>query len=208
MRRVVKPEILDGLEPFDPAARRSRRDLRLINALMANERWVESAFRRHSFRRLVEIGAGDGHLARRLARRFPKREVAGLDLLPAPAALPANMSWMKQDLQKGWGNLEADALTGVMILHHFSDQALGAFGQTLSRFRLLCFCEPWRSRPTLALGKLLFPVVGAVTKHDMLVSIRAGFQEGELAELLGLRGWTIEERSDVRGAIRFLAWRP
>lgn len=207
MRRVVEPEILDGLPPTDPAARRSRRDLRLINALMANGRWVEKALQGRSFRQLVEIGAGDGHLARRLARRFPEREIVGWDLLPAPEGLPANMSWMKQDLQEGWGTVAADALAGVMILHHFSDDALRAFGQSLSRFRVLCFCEPWRTRPTLALAGLLSPVVGEVTRHDMPASIRAGFRPGELADLLSLRDWSVEERTDFRGSIRLLAWR-
>ncbi|MCU0753184.1 MAG: hypothetical protein MUC40_09220 [Akkermansiaceae bacterium] len=38
--RIVEPEILDHLPHDDPAARRSRLDLRRINFLMGNERWI------------------------------------------------------------------------------------------------------------------------------------------------------------------------
>ena len=41
MKRVVKPEILDELDGSDPRAIRSRRDLRFINLLMGNERWIQ-----------------------------------------------------------------------------------------------------------------------------------------------------------------------
>jgi hypothetical protein len=45
LARTVRPEILDSLAAEDPAARRSRQDLRLINALMGNFRWVERKLR-------------------------------------------------------------------------------------------------------------------------------------------------------------------
>jgi hypothetical protein len=34
-------------------------------------------------------------------------------------------------------------------------------------------------------GRLLFPILNRVTKHDMIVSIRAGFRGSELAAALG-----------------------
>jgi hypothetical protein len=40
VERVVKPEILDDLPMDDPSARASRADLRRINFLMGNERWI------------------------------------------------------------------------------------------------------------------------------------------------------------------------
>ena len=39
-KREVEPEILDGLPAGHPDAIRSRRDLRLVNALMGNQRWI------------------------------------------------------------------------------------------------------------------------------------------------------------------------
>jgi hypothetical protein len=46
MRRVVIPELLDHLPQDDPAAERSRADLRRINFLMGNGRWVTRTLRR------------------------------------------------------------------------------------------------------------------------------------------------------------------
>lgn len=209
MRRVVKPEILDSLPPSDPAAQRSRRDLRRINALMGNGKWMEGALDLHPCRGVVEIGAGEGCLCRRLAARFPDRHFTGLDLLPAPGGLPANMSWMSRDLRENWEEeTEADAVIGVMILHHFTEFELAELGKKLKRFRLVCLSEPWRNWWTLGWGMTLYPFVGSVTRHDMLASIRAGFEAGEMARLLCLEDWKWEEHCDSRGAIRLMAWRP
>ena len=75
MERVVEPEILDELSGDDPRALRSRRDLRLINFLMGNERWILKQVR--SADSMVELGAGDGSLTRKLTKYG---SVTGLDL--------------------------------------------------------------------------------------------------------------------------------
>ena len=70
--RRVTPEILDDLPASDPRARRSRADLRRMNRIMAAVTLAQA--RRSTPRRpraraaLVELGAGDGTLALRLAR--------------------------------------------------------------------------------------------------------------------------------------------
>ena len=72
----------------------------------------------------------------------------------------------------------------------------------------VCLCEPWRVPLARWLGRGLHPWLGEVTRHDMGVSIRAGFRRGELAGLLGLgAGWAWRERTDLRGAIRLVARR-
>ena len=63
--------------------------------------------------------------------------------------------------------------------------------------RTRCFvaCEPRRSRLALA-GSSLLGVIGCndVTRHDAVVSVRAGFRDGELAALWPRDGWEIRER--------------
>ena len=69
--RVVAPEILDRLAPDDPAARASRRDLRWFNRLLGTPRWFLRQLRAHGISRstpILEIGAGEGRLARALQR--------------------------------------------------------------------------------------------------------------------------------------------
>ncbi|HUQ53073.1 MAG TPA: hypothetical protein VM692_12685, partial [Gammaproteobacteria bacterium] len=61
--RRVLPELLDELAPNDPRARRSRRDLRLVNRIMGHPlllaRALDAVVTRAPLR-LVELGAGDG----------------------------------------------------------------------------------------------------------------------------------------------------
>jgi hypothetical protein len=51
------------------------------------------------------------------------------------------------------------------------------------------------------------PFCGKVTRHDLHVSIDAGFVSGELSRLLGLESWHVEESVDWRGSLRLLAWK-
>lgn len=203
--RVVVPEILDGLPSGDPAARRSRRDLRWINGLMGNFRWAERQIQEAvPEASVVEIGAGEGVLSARLAKRFPGKKVTAVDLAPAPGGL-AGVEWRQGDLFQILPGIAADVVLGVMIVHHFSDAQLAVLGHGFSRFQTICLCEPWRTVVPRVWGGLMRPLVGEVTRHDLPVSVRAGFRPGELAALLGLEKWKIKETVDWRGSIRLVA---
>ncbi|HEY5705103.1 MAG TPA: class I SAM-dependent methyltransferase [Terrimicrobiaceae bacterium] len=218
--RVICGEILDHLPADDPAAIRSRLDLLAINALMGNTRWVRRALRRAigenaekfvgSGRpkiRLVEIGAGGGRLCQRISDWFPEAQVTGLDLAPRPPELPRAISWGQGDLFDKLPSCLGDVLVGALILHHFSDERLIRIGRMLQDYRVVCFCEPWRARLPHFFGAVLQPFCGKVTRHDLHVSIDAGFVCGEMPRLLGLENWHVEEFLDWRGSVRLLAWK-
>jgi hypothetical protein len=212
MRRVVVPEILDELAADDPAAVRSRRDLAMINALMGNERWVCRAVAENpaaASRGIVEIGAGTGRLISRLARRFPEAPVAAIDLVGPPPRIDPRIRWHQGDVFAELGTLTAGVLVANLFLHHFEADALGRLAGLLDRFALLVVCEPRRSRAALAASLPLLPLVNRVTRHDMPVSIRAGFRSGELAKLLMLDPlcWNVSESCTWRGAQRMVACR-
>jgi hypothetical protein len=88
--RRVEVEVLDGLEPNDPAAERSRRDLRRIHRAMGTRSILLRALRlltppgpdAATFR-VLELGAGDGSLmlgvARAMAPWWPPVELTLLD---------------------------------------------------------------------------------------------------------------------------------
>jgi hypothetical protein len=211
LERVIIPEILDSLNPADPRAIRSRRDLRLIDLYLGNSRWIVRQLKRQTPApaRIIEIGAGEGDLCRKVQTSLPSSAVTGLDLIQRPANLPSDIQWIGGDFFQTLPNIDADACVGSLILHHFSDEALRDLGARLQSFRSLTFCEPLRSRLPLFLSKLSAAFMSEVTRHDMPASIRAGFRPGELPALLGLdsKKWSVRESSHWRGALRLAAWR-
>ncbi|MDX2080437.1 MAG: class I SAM-dependent methyltransferase [Terrimicrobiaceae bacterium] len=206
--RILVPEILDRLDPADPEARRSRRDLRALDVVMGNSRWIVRSLAGFSLRHIVELGAGEGWLVRRLTKESVARHVSGIDLLPRPPDLPAGIGWLQGDLAEVLPTIDADAVVASLVLHHFSDERLRSWGECIRRSRVVVVSEPWRDRFPLHCSYLAWPFVGRVTRHDMPVSIRAGFRKGELPGLMGLDGrWKVHETCRWRGAVRLLAWR-
>jgi hypothetical protein len=210
--RVVIPELLDHLPADDPEARRSRRDLRRINFLMGNERWVRRTIRdfpEAAGHGIVEIGAGDGVLCQQLARIFPNSPVKAYDLAPRPVDLNPRVEWHHGDIFDTAPPKSGGILVANLFLHHFEPPALKELGRWMANFEILVFNEPDRSRLPHFLGALMHPWINRVTRHDMHVSIRAGFAVGEIGEFLALGQdrWILRETSTWRGARRVLAWR-
>ena len=205
MLRQVVPEILDGLPSDDPAAIRSRKDLRRLNFVMGNDRWIRSIVTKNAgpaSKGILEIGAGEGDLLKTLTSMGPAH---GLDLLPDPN--DSGLTWHQADLM----DLEELPRGGILIanlfLHHFEGEALKKIGSLCRPFEVLVFSEPLRSRRMINLSQCITPLVGNVTRHDMPASIRAGFTMGEIPDSLGLKksDWHLEESKTALGAVRLVA---
>lgn len=210
-KRMVTPEILDSLPAEDPDAIRSRADLRRVNCAMGNERWILRTvedFSREVAAGIAEIGAGEGILCHRLAQKFPEVRITGYDLAPRPATLNPRVEWRQGDLFT-----QPAPTSGVVIanlfLHHFEEDALAGLGRWMGECRVGIFNEPDRACLPHVLGALAHPFINRVTRHDMHVSIRAGFAAGEIIRALGLStsDWKSEETSTWRGARRVIVWR-
>jgi len=212
MQRLVEPEIIDRLPPDHPDVIRSRIDLKVINFLMGNERWIARRIRDFPAARakgIIEIGAGEGTLLKRLAGSHPDIPLKACDLAPRPAGLPPRIEWDRRDVFESLATARGGILAANLFLHHFEDEELARFGPLLEKFEVICVNEPYRTSQTITDAKIMLPFVGRATKHDMLVSIRAGFLEGEMPRLLGLDSgkWSIREETTWRGGIRMLASR-
>jgi len=212
MQRELKPELLDSLQPDDPAALHNRRDLRLINRVQGNHRWLMRtlAERWRPGEPILEIGAGTGELAGRLSARGKPTD--GLDLWPVPSDWPPDRRWHQADLMSFDGYADYPVLIGNLIFHQFEAGQLAELGQRLRRSaRLILACEPMRRRSSQVLYRALGPLLGAnyVSLHDAHASIAAGFRVGELANLLGLAepAWAWRCHSTVLGTVRMVAWR-
>lgn len=204
--RKLTPELLDHLPHNDPGALRSRLDLRRINFIMGNERWI-TAMIPETTRHITEIGAGEGHLLSRLARRHPQTGITACDLAPRPAHLPASVKWIQADLFTQAPPETDGTLIANLFLHHFTDDQLAVLGNWMRRFDTLLINEPLRAPFPLLLGKLATPFVHPITRHDMRVSIEAGFRPGEIPTALGLEshGFRFQETASQRGFIRTFA---
>lgn len=204
--RKLTPEILDGIPHDDPGAIRSRCDLRRINRFMGNESWILRNIPRNP-KAITEIGAGDGHLLSRIARAYPDTPISAHDLAPRPAALPERVAWHRGDIFEQPHSNNGGILIANLFLHHFTDKQLMALGTWMRGFDTLLFSEPLRARLPLLMGKLAHPFIHPITRHDMRVSIEAGFLPGELpaALNLGKLGFRFRETASPRGFIRMIA---
>ncbi len=204
--RLVRPEILDSLPDDEPAAQRSRRDLQVINRLLGSERWFRRtlAERVRPGGRLLEIGAGDGILGRRLMKAG-LGTVAGLDLVGRPRFWPEWAPWFQTSVFHFDAWSDHPVVIGNLVFHHFRDEELARLGGQLNlHARLIVANEPLRTPRAARLFSALCPLIRAdsVTRHDGKVSIAAGFRDDELAVLLGLDAkiWTWRVEKTVLGA--------
>lgn len=210
--RVVTPEILDTLDPSDPDAIQSRRDLLRVDLFLGGTRWITRQVlkcRKAAAPGIVELGAGDGHLCNVLCKRLDGCRITGLDLAAPGSHLSPEVHWRTGDLFQTLPEVTGGIVVGSLILHHFEPEALRSLGEMLRPFRVLLFSEPHRHSLPFLLSRLFHPLVGSVTRHDMPASIQAGFLPGELAHLLGLESsvWKVSESICCRGALRFKACR-
>jgi hypothetical protein len=202
MERIIEPEILDHLDPTSAEARRSRFDLRVVNYVMGGDRWiVDEISKVQGLKRVVEVGAGDGHLIGKVASLFPELEVIGMDLIDRPAGLKPRVLWESGDILNKEFDFGTDTVVVAnMFLHRFDGEQLEMIGRAFPSVGGWLSHEPYRSRGTLASASLLWPFMGRVTRHDMMVSIRAGFQVGEIQQdLASTMLWT--ERVALKGGL-------
>jgi hypothetical protein len=214
MARQIKPERLDSLDPMDPKAIASRKDLVTINQLMGNYRWFERALKPIHGARLhaLEIGAGGGELGSYLDSVTKFATYTAVDFAPRPEKWPEHAMWHRGDILH-YDNLgTTELLIANLILHHFTDEQLDQLGKRLKRssIRHILANEPCR-RPIHKWQLWAGCAIGfnAVTLYDGSVSIDAGFKENELAHKLGLKRseWLITVNTTMMGAYRMEAHR-
>ena len=215
--RLVEPELLDALPSSDPDAVRSRRDLRLINQLMGNNRWILRQLQRLgqdlASGENWELGSGDGLLGAGAAERFGEGafRITALDLAPRAPFWPAGWDWHQADiLETAKQSPRADLVIANLVLHHFQDAGLAMIGRWISAANTVIAVEPLRARFPHALAYTMRLLdINHVTREDIHTSIRAGFRDRELPELLGLstNDWDVRTSITPLGAYRMLARR-
>jgi hypothetical protein len=145
------------------------------------------------------LGAGDGtfllRLARRLAALGVRAEATLLDRQNLVAAETCRaftaLKWSVESVAKdvfAWLDQPfpaSDMVFANLFLHHFPDQSLRTLLRRAAvRTNLFIACEPRRSPLALKVSRWL-GLIGCneVTRHDAVVSVRAGFAGQELSAL-------------------------
>jgi SAM-dependent methyltransferase len=229
MNREVRPELLDELPASDCRAIQSRRDLQKVNAWMGHARILAAvaagAFRDRSPQSIVELGAGDGTLLLRLAKRIAPQwrqvRVVLVDRQPLVSRRTtsefAALSWRVEcvDLDVfDWlqrPNPEQNDITiANLFLHHFREGDLRKLlRHSAHQTGLFLACEPRRAHFALGVTGLL-PLIGcnSLTTHDGRISVRAGFTGNELSALWPAdNSWRLMERQAGWFSHCFLAQR-
>jgi hypothetical protein len=202
--RRVEPELLDELPADDPSAVKSRSDLRRVNRLMGNALMLTHALdhvvQEKMSRHIVELGAGDGTLMLQIARdrheRWPAMHVTlvdrqpcvNTDTLDAIRVLGWQVDVLAVDVFDWLAKAQVPADTVVianLFVHHFAGESLSELLRGLARHaQAFVCCEPRRSVVALA-GSHLLGVIGcnAITRHDAVLSVHAGFTGSELTAI-------------------------
>ena len=218
MPRRVQAELLDELPGDDPRAVRSRRDLQRINGLMGSARILLRALDGHAGApptQLVELGSGDGRLLLQVARArceaWPGVQVSLVDRQPcvSPETLAEfhALGWPAQvlalDVFEWLAHAQiapVDVVVANLFVHHFDGERLQQLLDGIARRCRSFVCnEPRRSRVAL-FGSHLLGLIGcnAITRHDAVLSVHAGFCDGELSALWPRApspGWQLHERA-------------
>ncbi len=213
MKRIVRPELLDMLSPQDPRAVRSRRDLHRVNICMRNHALMADALRNEPNprwpARMTELGAGDGRFFLRVAeclgtvggasKCVPEQpsQVSHITLLDMQAnvsvdtlAAITGLGWHAEVMVADvfdWlrTSQAAEVVIANLFLHHFEDAQLVELLRLVSRqAKVFIAIEPRRSAWPMFCSRLLWALgCNEVTRHDAVVSVRAGFSNGELSAL-------------------------
>ena len=228
MKRTVEPEWLDELPDDDASAIVSRRDIARLNRAMGNGRILKDLLQpgkeRRAPRRIVELGAGDGTLMLGLGRQLAS-EWKGVQLALVDQKSVVSVETRAGFKALGWSletavadvfdwleksNARADVIIANLFLHHFSEKELARLlVLAAARADVFAVCEPRRGLLPLAFSRMVGLIgCNAVTRHDAVTSVRAGFAGSELSTLWpAKREWRLQEHGAGLFTHAFLAER-
>ena len=149
-------------------------------------------------KQIVELGAGDGNfllrIAQRISPRWPSVQATLLDLqknvFAATLASFTELGWHAEAVVADvfdWSPAVGveSVVVANLFLHHFEDAPLSTLLRKISKdTKLFVAVEPHRFTWPSLVGQLLW-LIGCndVTRHDAVVSIRAGFAGEEMSAL-------------------------
>jgi hypothetical protein len=212
MKRIDEAELLDELPASDPRAIRSRRDLRRVNFWMGNPIIAAKALTA-SFvgapKQIIDLGAGDGNSLLQIVKRtgwaginvtlVDRHHITSQETIESFLKLGSPATVVAADVFDWLQAADSsEIILANLFLHHFDDARLSLLLEMISeRAELFIAVEPRRRAfPTLCAPLLRLIGCNDVTRHDAVVSIRAGFRDDEISKLWpASKNWRLTERS-------------
>jgi hypothetical protein len=203
------------------------------HALMAAA--LKRALNGHAPGHITELGAGDGKFLLRVAQRlgsfgipssggsnrlkteFQTKTVSAtlLDLqknvTPETLADFSVLGWRAEAVVAdvfNWPQISSDVVIANLFLHHFEAARLAELlRQIAQRTNLFIALEPRRAAWPLFCSRLLWAIgCNGVTRHDAVISVRAGFSGTELSALWpDQQNWRLTEQRTGAFSHRFIA---
>jgi hypothetical protein len=159
--------------------------------------------------RVIDLGAGDAAMSVALLKRLGWRavEFVLVDRIGTVSdgmrarftARQCTVTLRQCDVLRGLDETGvAEIAFANLFLHHFPEaELISLLGEIAPRCDLFVACEPRRS-PVALLGSRAVALLGcnAVTRHDAVSSVRAGFRGNDLSHLWPRSGrWALTERA-------------
>ena len=224
MRRTYELEILDAAVHDPDELARSLQQVAAVNRFLGGDRALRRALTPLAAEaeevNLLDVGAGDAHVAVSLARwaagRGRRWRITALDLHRQTARLAArraervpaaNVRVVRGDgLFLPFADSTFDVAYSVLTLHHFREDAAVALLREMARVaaRLVVVNDLERSRGAWLGARALAASVwrgNRITRHDGPLSVRRSFTRDELmalAERAGLRRPRVHRRVAFR----------
>jgi hypothetical protein len=210
VKRVIEPEWLDELPADNARAIASRADLRRLNWFMGHAHIISDVLCNLSApERVIDLGAGDAAMSLALLKRLGWRDTEFVlvdrcgtiseDTRASFNTRQCTVTLRQCDVLRGLNETGvAEIAFANLFLHHFTEaELIRLLGEAAPRCDLFVACEPRRS-PLALLGSRGVALLGcnAVTRHDAVASVRAGFRGSELSQLWPHAGqWALTERA-------------
>ena len=196
MKRTIQCELLDTASPDE--TRESLRDLARINRWLGGHRTLLSAMSRMAGRdekfTVLDVGSASGDMGAALMRAFPRARVVSLDRAPCHLECAPVPSVVADAFGLPFAGASFDFVMANLFLHHFSkpdvEKLLSGFAGVARRAVLVV--DLWRHPLPRAFLPATRGLLGwhALTVHDGVRSVEAGFTKRELEDAARAAGLT------------------
>jgi SAM-dependent methyltransferase len=218
MRRIIRPEILDGQDAPAAEVEESLIDLQRINRWFGGtstmQKLVETVARTtgKTSLTLLDVGSATGDISRAVESHLNARGVQlRYTLLDRDAMhFPKNGDRVRGDaLMLPFRNNSFDLVSCSLFAHHLEPEQIRAFAKEALRVCrvALLINDLRRSRLHLLAIHAGAPLFGRITRHDSVASVLRAYTPDEMRTMLNGSAHRIDIRNSYLFRMGIIAWK-